>query len=254
MEAIRRSGFLRPRQTELSFEPANTRLPVPISPQTMPSHPIDDLGPMMRTTVWTMTGIAAAFLMTRLYCKFLTHRKVHFDDMLLVASWVRGKMTRLAFSRYANQGVRQLMLMGAAIGVNIETLRGFGQHDYDKTSLNVGDINTIALVGQLSITFTICSSCWSKVSWAITLLRVSDGKLKKFIWFAIVGMVVLFFFPAILYWVQCTPLEKAWRPLTPGTCLDAQYAIVAGIVASGLSPPTPALQPPQLTGCQYSPA
>jgi hypothetical protein len=56
-----------------------------------------------------------------------------------------------------------------------------------------------------------------------------------FIWFAIISMNVLFAIAAIVYWIPCTPVEKVWHPFTPGTCVDQQYGLTVGIVASSES-------------------
>lgn len=92
------------------------------------------------------------------------------------------------------------------------------------------------LIGQITITLTICSAAWSKTSFAITLLMISDGirgKTRMFIWFAAVSMNLLLGIAAMLFWIGCTPLEKAWHPFMPGTCWDPNVIITYNILTSG---------------------
>lgn len=48
-----------------------------------------DLGPEMNTIFWLLTSLALAFLLLRLYCKFLRGRRFWWDDYVLIAAWVR---------------------------------------------------------------------------------------------------------------------------------------------------------------------
>lgn len=57
--------------------------------------PHDDYGPGLLATVWTLIGIAGAFIGLRIYCKFSRGRGLWLDDHVLVASWVRLPQLRL---------------------------------------------------------------------------------------------------------------------------------------------------------------
>jgi hypothetical protein len=107
---------------------------------------------------------------------------------------------------------------------------GFGKHGYEIPFDNFGNL---ILVGLLSVTFDIIGQAWSKTSFAITILRISEGKIRIFIWFAIISMNVLLGLGAMSFWVQCSPIQKSWNPLLPGTCWNPQVGIVYGIVAGG---------------------
>jgi hypothetical protein len=50
--------------------------------------PSTDFGPQINFTLWLLTALSAAFLSLRVYCKFLRHRGLWWDDHLLIASWV----------------------------------------------------------------------------------------------------------------------------------------------------------------------
>ena len=49
---------------------------------------IEDTGPLMRVVVWMLVGVSGIFLALRIYCKFLKHRGLWWDDHVLVAAWV----------------------------------------------------------------------------------------------------------------------------------------------------------------------
>lgn len=174
-----------------------------------------DLGPSLRVATWVLVALSCVFLNTRLYCKWRRHRTLHLDDYVLVASWV--------------------MLVAAIVCTTIEISYGFGKHAAALIAagkLDTQGLNTITLTGQLAITFGICAQAWSKTSWAITLLRISSGRLRGFMWFALVSMNLFFAGPAFGYWLQCQPIAKAWKPLLPGTCWQPEIGIILGIVAS----------------------
>ncbi len=90
--------------------------------------------------------------------------------------------------------------------------------------LSAGDyfanLNTITLIQQIITTFEITSQSWSKISFAFTLLSIADGWIRLFLWFAIVGINVAFGLGGLFNWIGCSPLEKMWKPLVPGTCWD----------------------------------
>lgn len=98
------------------------------------------------------------------------------------------------------------------------------------------NLNDMYLIGQITITLTICAAAWSKTSFGITLLMISDGihdKTRVFIWFALVSMNLLLGIAAMLFWVGCTPLEKAWHPYIRGTCWSPNVIITYNIFTSG---------------------
>jgi hypothetical protein len=49
----------------------------------------ENYGPQINFTIWLLTALSAMFLALRVYCKFLRHRGLWWDDYILIASWVR---------------------------------------------------------------------------------------------------------------------------------------------------------------------
>ncbi|KAK3365474.1 hypothetical protein B0T24DRAFT_390981 [Lasiosphaeria ovina] len=175
----------------------------------------DDLGQTTRVSVWILVAASLLFILMRIYCKLARHRMLHADDHFAIAAW--------------------LALLGSAICTNVAVDLGYGKHVWQ---IPREHINEMSLVGQISVTLAICSQSWSKSSFAITLLMISDGihgKTRIFIWFAIVSMNLLFGVSAMLFWVGCTPVEKAWHPFTKGTCWGPNVIITYGIFTSAYS-------------------
>lgn len=175
----------------------------------------DDLGLTTRVSVWVLCGASLMFLLLRIYCKFIRHRRLHTDDWFAIGAW--------------------LALLGSTITTNMAIDLGYGKHVWQIPFRNLNDM---FLIGQITVTLAICSQAWSKTSFAISLLMIHDGihgKTRVFIWFAIVSMNMLFGVSAMLFWVGCTPLEKAWHPFMRGTCWSPNVVITYGIFASAYS-------------------
>lgn len=110
---------------------------------------------------------------------------------------------------------------------------GYGKHTWQIPRENLNDMY---LIGQVAVTLAICSQAWSKTSFAITLLLIGDGihgRTRIFLWFAVVSMNLLFGMSAMFFWVDCAPLEKAWRPYIRGTCWSPNVIVTYGIFVSG---------------------
>jgi hypothetical protein len=99
---------------------------------------------------------------------------------------------------------------------------GFGQHIWN---VNPENLPTIGLQMNMLNTLGILSELGSKNSFAITLLRLTDGSL-------LIGMNLLLLATVLLIWVQCTPISKLWYPETPGTCISDAIIGAASMVAS----------------------
>lgn len=67
---------------------------------------------------------------------------------------------------------------------------------------------------------TLTAATWSKTSFALTLLRLTEGKVKWVLWFIIITMNIFMGLSALFNWIQCTPVNKAWDVFVDGTCWD----------------------------------
>lgn len=60
-----------------------------LSPAVLQRINKENYGPQINFTIWLLTALSAMFLALRVYCKFLRHRGLWWDDYILIASWVR---------------------------------------------------------------------------------------------------------------------------------------------------------------------
>lgn len=95
------------------------------------------------------------------------------------------------------------------------TKYGIGLHyeDMDYTKMPM-----VALISYSAGFATILAAAWSKTSFGITLLRISSGWVKWFVWFIIVSVNVVLGVSAAIMWTRCWPVKKLWYSETEGIC------------------------------------
>jgi hypothetical protein len=125
------------------------------------------------------------------------------------------------------------MLANAIVLTHMTTL-GYGKHNLFVPFENIPDL---ALWGNVTLTFVVTMLAWTKTSFAFTLLRFTNDWIKKIVWFIIISMNVLFFWCALVHWIYCKPLNKAWNPFLPGQCWEYKVVVNFDILASGMLVP-----------------
>lgn len=80
---------------------------------------------------------------------------------------------------------------------------------------------------------TLTAAIWSKTSFALTLLRLVEGRLKWLIWFIIITMNIAMGLSALFNWIQCTPVESTWNVGMERTCWDPQIVPRYNMFSSG---------------------
>lgn len=95
------------------------------------------------------------------------------------------------------------------------TKYGIGLHyeDMDYTKMPM-----VALISYSAGFATILAAAWSKTSFGITLLRISNGWVKWFIWFIILSVNIVLGVSAAIMWTRCWPVAKLWYSEIEGTC------------------------------------
>lgn len=179
-------------------------------PRTYPPKPLTHQQVKLLALVWTLTGAAGIFVCLRLYSKLSRRKKLWLDDLFLVLA--------------------ELALLAAAIICVIVVGNGYGLHYYE-IPMESGQKNL--LLGCVLGTVTVVGAIWSKTSWALTMLRLTDGWYRCFVWFAIVSVNLFMGFTALLIWIGCTPVQKSWEPYIEGDCWATEVFVVWGIVSGG---------------------
>ena len=95
---------------------------------------------------------------------------------------------------------------------------GLGKHNAD---INPDTFQGVVMYSYIAGFCSILATLWSKTSFAITLLRISNGWVKVLIWFIIIATNMVFGASATIQWVQCWPVAKLWDPSVLGSCLPS---------------------------------
>jgi hypothetical protein len=171
-----------------------------------------DRGPLLVGVSWLLVSASAVFLSLRIYCKFKRRRNLWWDDYIVIFSW--------------------LCLLIATSILHVTTTLGFGKHFL---AINPSVLPRMGLLGIIAGVFSIYAAILSKTSFAITLLRINEGKTGILLWFIIISVHIALGGTALIPWIQCRPLERNWNFMTPGTCWNPQIFSRWGIVAAAYS-------------------
>jgi hypothetical protein len=108
---------------------------------------------------------------------------------------------------------------------------GFGKLAQD---VNPAKIEMLSLHLLITGFASILATTWSKTSFAVTILRISDGWIKKTIWFIIISVNIVWGINGTIHWMQCWPSQRIWRPSVDGTCLPKALVINYNVFAAGM--------------------
>jgi hypothetical protein len=169
-------------------------------------------GPLLVAVSWVLVFASGVFLSLRIYCKFKRKRNLWWDDYILIFSWL-------------------CLLIGSCI-LTVTTTLGFGKHFL---AINPSVLPRMNFLGTVAGVFAIYAAILSKTSFATTLLRITEGKTRILLWFIIISVNIALGGTALIPWIQCTPVEKNWNFMTPGTCWNPQIFSKWGIVAAAYS-------------------
>jgi hypothetical protein len=82
--------------------------------------------------------------------------------------------------------------------------------------------------GAAELTIYTVAIALSKISFGLTLLRLTDGWIRVFVYFAISTLAIFAIPPTVIPWVQCKPLAKTFVDFIPGTCINKHPSVVFG--------------------------
>ena len=103
---------------------------------------------------------------------------------------------------------------------------GFGKRTRD---IPVENLATIAVGSSVAASISCFASTFSKISFGVTLLRLTTGSLRWFVWFCIATLFVIMLPSAMNTWISCTPMAKTWDNSIEGTCWPVGVVINYGI-------------------------
>ncbi|KAE9378867.1 hypothetical protein N431DRAFT_540615 [Stipitochalara longipes BDJ] len=170
---------------------------------------VESRGPLIGAVTWVLTIAALVFLSLRVYCKRIRSRRLWYDDYVLIFAWIC------------------LLVVTCCISANISY--GFGRHmvDIDRSRLQY-----VGLLGLISSVFSLLAAIYSKVSFALTLFRLSNFGMRVLLCFIIFSVHIALGGTALISFIQCTPVARNWDYLVEGKCWDKNifvtYAVAAG--------------------------
>ncbi|EUC48301.1 hypothetical protein COCMIDRAFT_87632 [Bipolaris oryzae ATCC 44560] len=168
------------------------------------SNPDESNGPLMSVVTWSLVSVAAVFLIPRL-CIRQRQGKLWLDDCTLAVSWI-------------------LLLIQVSIN-QVSINLGYGGHTLD---LDLRNLDKLMYIGGAELTIYTIAIALSKISFGLTLLRLTDGWVRLYVYFAI-STLAIFAVPAtIIPWVQCKPLAKTFVDFIPGECINKHPSVVYG--------------------------
>ncbi|KAL2165764.1 hypothetical protein VTG60DRAFT_3843 [Thermothelomyces hinnuleus] len=103
------------------------------------------------------------------------------------------------------------------------TTFGYGKHIWDFDTVN--DMPKILVPMNAAGAFSVTAAIWSKTSFGITLLQLTDSRIKKVTWVIIISMNIVMGLSALFPWVNCTPVYKVWDMYAEGTCWDPKVMV-----------------------------
>ncbi|KAI0384188.1 hypothetical protein F5Y04DRAFT_293521 [Hypomontagnella monticulosa] len=173
---------------------------------------VPNLGPNLMVAIWICCLLAGAFMSLRLYCKFKRRVSLGFDDYLLIASWT--------------------VEATCSILVSIDVAAGFGMYT-DDIIAKYGPENLVPInLRETIVGFLMTLACaWSKTSFAVTVLRIAQGKMKTFLWSIIITMNVFMTIGALSLFLRCSPVVKSWDEHISGKCWPT-FTMVAGMFSA----------------------
>ncbi|KAF3352504.1 hypothetical protein VdG1_08955 [Verticillium dahliae VDG1] len=176
----------------------------------------DDYGPVMNASLWTCVAFASIFLGLRLFAKFWKHRGLWWDDYFLIGAWA---------------------MLIVSVGINTKNVSlGFGKKLTDfPPDFDFSVFETVGLLGNLGGNASMFGIAWSKTSFALTLLRVVEGRMKWVIWFIMISVNLAITGMVIMTWARCSPVQKNYKQNLPGHCWDPQINADYMIFASAYS-------------------
>ncbi|KAM0807745.1 hypothetical protein AB5N19_08085 [Seiridium cardinale] len=195
---------------------------------TIAGRGANDIGPRIDGISWALTAIAGVFLGTRIYVR-LAQSRLWWDDYLLTASWV--SYIAISIGVISTHYSKLLLIVHSSISTYAVTI-GFGEH---LAVVSDGHILTIVMLVSIAGVFTLLGAACSKTSFALTLLRLTNGRLKMAVWGIIITLNITLFVNAILPFLRCMPIEAAWKSDVQGKCFDIEITIRFSVFAAAYS-------------------
>lgn len=89
-------------------------------------------------------------------------------------------------------------------------------------------------MSQTSGFLLILCTVWSKTSFGLTLLRISNGWIKATVWFAIISINLAIGGSVAIQWFWCWPSSRIFDHDAPGECLPREVVNGYNMAVAGM--------------------
>ncbi|KAI0405301.1 hypothetical protein F4802DRAFT_597427 [Xylaria palmicola] len=160
----------------------------------------ESMAPLILGLVWSITGLSLVFLSMRVFIKWKYRGSLWYDDWVLIFSI-------------------SLLFVNAGL---IQTIVKFGYGQHIEAVMADNPLNVRWIITYLQVVSAVIrlSTTTARISYGITLLRLSNPRQQKFVWFAIGSLLIVITPSLILPFVSCIPYEKIFNSAIPGTCMS----------------------------------
>jgi hypothetical protein len=112
------------------------------------------------------------------------------------------------------------MLLAQTSLLSVDVHLGFAKHSWDIT-----DWPTYLFYANITGVCSIIAAAWSKTSFAVLLLRFTEGWKRQLVWASIVTINLFLGLSALFTYVQCSPIKRLWDSTVPGKCWDPHVIV-----------------------------
>ncbi|KAK3293971.1 uncharacterized protein B0H64DRAFT_418034 [Chaetomium fimeti] len=169
----------------------------PLTPEELAALPHDNAAPYLLASIWSLALASTIFLCLR----------IHYP-------------------------LSSVCIIIECSVLSYATSFGYGLHIWD---FDMRYMDDLLLPTNVAGTFSITAAAWSKTSFGLTLLHITDGWHKRLTWFCIISMNVAMTVSALIPWITCAPVQKSWEMTVEGTCWDPKVAVYYNLFSSGYS-------------------
>ncbi|KAK3899960.1 hypothetical protein C8A05DRAFT_17683 [Staphylotrichum tortipilum] len=167
-------------------------------------------------TLWPMVAVSGLVVALKILARGWRRMRWWWDDYLMLMSW--------------------LCLTVASAFLTTATTYGLGRHIQ---FLDQAERHAVLRLGYFAAIFSIGAAVWSKVSFALFLLRISSSGVTECIRRGILGIIIslnIMLVAAItMILMSCRPTAKTWKPELEGTCLDDKVKVAWTVALAAYS-------------------
>ena len=100
-------------------------------------------------------------------------------------------------------------------------------------AINLDTLQDMSMYSYIAGFLSILAVLWSKVSFALTLLSISTGRTKRWLWLIIISTNVVLGVNATGQWIQCWPVQRLWDITVRGECWPKRTVEIIGTTGTG---------------------